>query len=410
MAIDFSSPYSFIPQTPSTGTLGLTPQVTPQPPQTPQQQQAPMSDKNQKLGLMLYALGGALRGDKDFVQNTLALQQMQEGKKKQEARKKAYDEFLESYKDKLPQETLKLAELVGPEKGMQLLTIGTKDREIRNDSAGRPRYVDTGELVYPEAPTQPSALRTITLGGKVVENIRDADLTPEKLREIQEQGAVVQPLGFSEKFESSKDVDFSPTKSKYLATQNIIIKTAELANKFAAEPTTALAAGTVTQFIDGFIQNVDAAGNILSGAKNKKVYKYIQDTSKSIEGTDYSKRIQEVSQATGVTESRVRDLAYLFAAARGQEGRGLSDKDYENALKIVSGGVGAQGRIAVLKDVSDSLRSEFYRDINFDIATHENDAYVRKLQNLEELPSFTDLYTPITGDPIDDLVNKYITP
>jgi hypothetical protein len=69
----------------------------PQPPQTPQPQQpqAPMSDKNQRLGLMLYALGGALRGDKDFVQNTLALQQMQEGKKKQEAQKKKYDEFLE---------------------------------------------------------------------------------------------------------------------------------------------------------------------------------------------------------------------------------------------------------------------------------------------------------------------------
>lgn len=63
--------------------------------QQPQQQQAPMSDRNQKLGLILYALGGALRGDKDFVQDTLALQQMQEGKKKQEAQKKKYDEFLE---------------------------------------------------------------------------------------------------------------------------------------------------------------------------------------------------------------------------------------------------------------------------------------------------------------------------
>ena len=63
--------------------------------QQPQQQQAPMSARNERLGLMLYALGGALRGDENFVQNTLALQQMQEGKKKQEARKKAYDEFLE---------------------------------------------------------------------------------------------------------------------------------------------------------------------------------------------------------------------------------------------------------------------------------------------------------------------------
>lgn len=52
------------------------------------------SDKNQKLGMMLYALGGALRGDKDFVQNTMALQQMQEGKKKEEERKRRYNEMI----------------------------------------------------------------------------------------------------------------------------------------------------------------------------------------------------------------------------------------------------------------------------------------------------------------------------
>ena len=33
--------------------------------------------KNDKLSLMLYAFGGALKGDKNFVQNTMQLQQMQ---------------------------------------------------------------------------------------------------------------------------------------------------------------------------------------------------------------------------------------------------------------------------------------------------------------------------------------------
>jgi len=60
------------------------------------------SDKNQKLSLMLYALGGALKGDKNFVQNTLALQQMQEGKKKQEERKKNYQEFLATLNPESP--------------------------------------------------------------------------------------------------------------------------------------------------------------------------------------------------------------------------------------------------------------------------------------------------------------------
>lgn len=52
--------------------------------------------KNDKLALMLYALGGALRGDKNFVENTMQLQQMQEGKKKQEEQKKNYQEFLKT--------------------------------------------------------------------------------------------------------------------------------------------------------------------------------------------------------------------------------------------------------------------------------------------------------------------------
>ena len=51
--------------------------------------------KSQKLAMMLYALGGALKGDKNFVQNTLALQNMQEGKKKEEERKKRFNEAIE---------------------------------------------------------------------------------------------------------------------------------------------------------------------------------------------------------------------------------------------------------------------------------------------------------------------------
>jgi len=240
-------------------------------------------------------------------------------------------------------------------------------------------------------------LRTVTVGGKVDYNIRDSKLTDEKIQEINKAGAVIQPLGFTEKFESSKDVDFSPIKSKYLATQNIIIKASELADKFVSEPSSALAVGTAAQFIDGVIQNIDAGVNLLSNAKDTKVYKYIQDTSTSLEGKDFSDLIQKASEASGVSGSRIRDLAYLFAAARGQEGRGLSDKDYENALRIVAGGVGASGRSAVLKDVSNSLRDEFYRDINFDIATSENEAYVNKLKELPELPYYVD---PFIQQPI----------
>ncbi len=270
---------------------------------------------------------------------------------------------------------------------------GKSQRRIVKGADGFNYYEDTGERVFPSVDKPPKGatndpLRTVTESGKVVRNVRDSELTQEEILKINNSGQVIQPLGFTEKFESSKEVNFAPIKSKYLATQNIIIKTTELAQKFADAPTSALAIGPVTEFVDSIIQNIDAAGDLLSNAKDKKAYKYMQETSTSLSGRNFNDAIQQASQESGVAGSRIRDLGYLFAAARGQEGKGLSDKDYENALKIVAGGIGIAGRSAVLKDVADGLRSEFYRDINFDIATSENNAYVNKLKELPQLPSF----------------------
>ena len=69
--------------------------------------------KSQKLAMMLYALGGALKGDKNFVQNTLALQNMQEGKKKEEERKKNYKEMIDNMDPNSP--LYNLAKSVGYE-------------------------------------------------------------------------------------------------------------------------------------------------------------------------------------------------------------------------------------------------------------------------------------------------------
>ena len=77
------------------------------------------ADKNQQLGLMLHALGGALRGDENFVQNTMAIQTMQEGKKKKEERTKNYKEFLETLDPKSP--FYSLAKTMGADKLDQLL-------------------------------------------------------------------------------------------------------------------------------------------------------------------------------------------------------------------------------------------------------------------------------------------------
>jgi len=90
-----------------------------------------LDSKSQGLALMLYALGGALKGDKDFVQNTLALQQMQEGKKKQEAQKKAYQDILKRMEGQFDPRMIEFAKILPAETGTSILmsTIG-KDREM----------------------------------------------------------------------------------------------------------------------------------------------------------------------------------------------------------------------------------------------------------------------------------------
>lgn len=82
---------------------------------------APVAPKrdSERLGLMLYALGGALRGDKDFVSKTIQLREMKEGKKKEAERKKNFDEFLKKLDPDSP--FYDLAKAMGPQNLPQLL-------------------------------------------------------------------------------------------------------------------------------------------------------------------------------------------------------------------------------------------------------------------------------------------------
>ena len=76
------------------------------------------TEKKERMQLMLYALGGALKGDKDFVESTMKIKKMKEGKKKQQEQKKKYEDFLKT----IPEGSFKeLAQAIGPEKLDDLL-------------------------------------------------------------------------------------------------------------------------------------------------------------------------------------------------------------------------------------------------------------------------------------------------
>jgi len=110
MAFDFTNPYGMVTGQPNLGPVMPQPQPTPNP---------MGGGKNDKLSLMLYALGGALKGDKNFVQNTMQLQQMQESKKKQEEQNKLWEKFKkESTID--PQIT-SLGDMMNPNQRLELM-------------------------------------------------------------------------------------------------------------------------------------------------------------------------------------------------------------------------------------------------------------------------------------------------
>jgi|11_taG_2_1085331.scaffolds.fasta_scaffold04366_3 hypothetical protein len=198
------------------------------------------------------------------------------------------------------------------------------------------------------------------------------------------------------------DSTYNALKGQFKGTNKLIDSLSNMSEQFAKNPNSALAIGGGIKFIDKVIQNIDATGSILSGDN----YKTMQEKGfVSRNGKDYSSVLKEVSVNTGISQSRIRDLAYLFAASRGQEGRGLSDKDYENALTIVSGGAGAEGKIAVLEDVAERMYGEAINDLDFEIDNLPLDANTDRFERLRgSLGVYKSPYSnvPVSADDILD--------
>ena len=228
--------------------------------------------------------------------------------------------------------------------------------------------------------------------GNQVSSVLKNDL--EAIKEFQDNGFLVGNLATPSSAPTSKSGKnpFDKLYDQYVATTKIVNATSQLAQKFADNPTSALALGNAVKFVDSIYTNLSAVGDFAREGKDNQA---AQDVERgiSISGRDFTSKIKEVSIATGVAESRVRDLAYLFAAARGQTGRGLSDKDYENALVIVSGGVGAEGKIANLEDVATRLSEELALELNLAKARYSDDE--KFMSEFDKLPEMLMFVNPL---------------
>jgi len=132
--------------------------------------------KSQKLAMMLYALGGALKGDKNFVQNTLALQNMQEGKKKKEERDKRFKELLA----KTPEGSMRdLMVAVGSERIDTIAGEIFKSQQpiTERPTAAAQNYASLQKIIETGSPEDVTLARTVFAG------IKDGKTEQQTLRD-----------------------------------------------------------------------------------------------------------------------------------------------------------------------------------------------------------------------------------
>jgi len=308
-----------------------------------------MANANDSLSQLSDALGIAtarLSGDPQRMQMALGLQQSR----------------------KLQEQENKLNQFIGEnysEKEQQLLyAVPFAERAKILMGSQKPESIELLQMVDKDN----NFIRNIT--EKDFVNMQRLGTLPEgaKLTRLPTGTEAAQTKKLSEPSEIFISPEIKPYEEQYDATIRLANAIQSTADQIAKEPTAALALAGGAQFIDAVIQNTKAVVGEYA-QQNPDVNTFYEESKKS--GTfisetnrDFGERIREVSQGNALLESKIRDLAYLFAAARGQEGRGLSDKDYENALDIVSGGVGAQGKMAVLSEVHNRITGEVTTSLN----------------------------------------------
>ena len=299
------------------------------------------------------------------------------------------------------------------------------ERKILEGIDGRQRYVDTGELVFPDVepiPAEPEERKIepyelVDKNGKFVKNINEDDWFNNQ-ESLLDNGYKLQRIPAGEKaapsFNSTGSEQFTGFETRYKVGAQLVNGLNNYADTiFKADDVATLElGGSVSKFVDSVIQNISAGSGFLEAEKLTDEYKSLLNDNVptvSNEGTDFSDKIAEVSSQYNIQKSQVIDLAYQFAGIRGQSGRGLSDKDFDNALRIISGGVGKQGRIDVIRDVATRVTDELNYEKDFALQYLQNlgdsDSEMKQYNALPSLPAFIDPYATPTVDQNDIIID-----
>lgn len=189
---------------------------------------------------------------------------------------------------------------------------------------------DTGEVLVKGADGQlVPAPRGSTAIGVTVQSPTVAGVSPKRTEQLQ-----------------------SDFLGKVAATENLLLAGNKYLEALEENPDAVTRVGTLASGVGSIKADIKAAANAL-GINTDEGYtegniKY------GFETEHFDKTFTDLGITSDVLKSQILDLAYLAAATRGQEGRGLSDKDVEIFAKIIGGTGSPEARAATLRSFLDT--------------------------------------------------------
>lgn len=300
--------------------------------------------------------------------------------------------------------------------GTVLKSDSAKISELENTPG-----VIVGQLRSPTVPTGKDGkmdLYSVTdASGNRVKTISNP--TQEDIAELNKDNLFVNklptPTDRGKGFDSGKPIEYkgwnddNGLKSRYFATNTLINTGERLLEQLAQNPSSVLTAADLAQYFERAKAEVGALGG-----RPQNYTSHLKDSQQS--------KIKKLAQDASVSESMLLDFTFQIAQARGQTGRGLSDKDFVIFQKIISAGLTADQKAAALTSFIEGIAAEVNEDLtsnyNFYSKRLERDAddkeamtFVTGIDDLRSMP-FRTIVNPFatpspSGSAIDDLVNQY---
>jgi len=335
------------------------------------------SDKNQKLGMMLYALGGALKGDKNFVQNTLALQEMQEGKKKKEEREKAWGDVLTRMEGVVDPRMLEVAKLLGAEKGASFIIPDKKDQTEFQMNTSRLLVLDAidplkltstqakeknilEQKIYGKSEPIPF-FNSEGLTAATIDSVEYAKDPKKVLDEMESRGLYtvgtkppVIPKGLK--------TPLGTIQENYLETKKQLDVVNDLANILVNNPDAFTVSGGLADLLNTAKYQAESALTMANFENFKATDPQEFQRIDNLLDTKYSKELDKISGDRAIAKSIFYKLAYVTAKDLDPSGR-LSDNDLKAAMEVIGKlGANVNATLANLENVYNTRVRE-YKDV-----------------------------------------------